>query len=95
MECLLKPSYGFKLEDKVFEKQKKLLQMAFVFSLIWSVGASFYDQFRDTFDQQIRKVLVNSNIPHSDNVYGFYIDPEQEAFMPWMDLAPEFMYISN
>jgi len=95
MECLLKPSYGFKLEDKVFEKQKKLLQMAYVLSLIWSVGASFYDQFRDTFDQQIRKVLVNSNIPHSDNVYGFYIDPEQEAFMPWMDLAPEFMYISN
>jgi hypothetical protein len=79
------------MSQKVYDKQKKLLHMGFVFSLIWSVGASFYDRHRDAFDQQIRKVLVNSNIPHSDNVYGFYIDPESESFMPWMDLAPEFM----
>lgn len=50
MECLLKPSYGYKFHDKPFEKQKKFLHMGFVFSLIWSIGASFYDRYRDAFD---------------------------------------------
>lgn len=31
------------------------------------------------------------NIPHSDSVYGFYIDPVEIQFLPWMNKAPEFL----
>lgn len=43
MECLLKPSYGFK-EDQTLENQKKYYQICFVFSLVWSIGVVCYDK---------------------------------------------------
>lgn len=58
MECLMKPNYGFKYDTSPFDKQKKYNQIAFVFSLIWSLGTTFYDQHQDVFDQQIRKVIL-------------------------------------
>jgi hypothetical protein len=91
MECLLKPSYGWDFESQAPEKVKKYLQYGFVFSLIWSVGANFYENYQDHFDMIIRKVFTTWNIPHSDSVYGFFIDPKEVTYLPWMDKAPEFM----
>jgi dynein heavy chain, axonemal len=88
---MLKPSYGFK-DNQAFDKVKKYYQTSFVFALIWSIGTTCYERYQDAFDQQIRKVFGNANIPHSDTVYGFYVDPVDSAFMPWMDKAPEFVW---
>jgi len=56
MECVMKPSYGFK-PDQAFEKTKKYYQLCFVFSLVWSIGTVFYDKHQDSFDILIRKVF--------------------------------------
>ncbi len=79
LECLFKPSYGFKFEISA-EKLKKYHQICFVFSLVWSLGAVFYEKHHDAFDILIRKVYNNINVPHSDSVYGFFIDPLEIQF---------------
>lgn len=37
-------------------------------------------------------MFASTNVPHSDTVYGFFIDPVEIQFLPWMDKSPEFIY---
>ena len=36
------------------------------------------------------QVYTAMNVPHSDSVYGFFVDPLETQFLPWMQKAPEF-----
>ena len=58
-----------------------LVEMYFVFSLIWSLGASVDENGRKEFDLLIREIY--SQMPARDTVYEYYVDHVNKAWKPW------------
>lgn len=63
-----------------------MIEMYFVFCLIWSVGATLTDEGRKRFDMFIRE--KDSSLPGNDTVYELYIDGKKKIWQPWEDKLP-------
>ncbi|XP_078792424.1 dynein axonemal heavy chain 2 isoform X2 [Oryzias latipes] len=70
------------------EKQGRLVELCFVFSLIWSVCASVDEDGRRKMDKFLRE--MEGTFPFEDTVYEYYVDPNREAWVPFEDKVPKF-----
>ena len=69
--------------EKNDENYWLLLEKWFVFSLIWSVGASVDEQGRDAIDICVRD--IESGFPHSGLIYDYYVNIEKKEWVAWSE----------
>ena len=62
------------------------IEKLFVFSLIWSVGATLEEQSRRELDILLRD--IEPMFPHANTVYEYHVSPEKKDFSPWEDFIP-------
>lgn len=76
------------------ENFKKALPQLFIFSLIWSVGATADKPGRGYFDTWLRFELESSpypiGIPQGGLVYDYFFNPDLKVWANWMTIAPDF-----
>ena len=59
------------------------IEKIFVFSLIWSVGATLQEHSRRELDILLRD--IEPMFPHANTVYEYHVRPEKKDFSPWDD----------
>ena len=65
------------------EAWSRLLEMWFLFALIWSFGGSLTEEARRHFDMFLRE--IEGQFPSKDTVYEYYVDVEKRKWAPWED----------
>lgn len=85
------------LYDSVFANTKKAdeedlsnflnyVEKIFVFSLIWSVGATLVEQSRREIDMLLRD--IEPMFPHANTVYEYYVNPDKKDYDSWEFFIP-------
>lgn len=69
--------------DKNDDAYWLLLEKWFVFSLVWSVGATVDEQGRDAIDTCVRD--IESGFPHSGYIYDYYVNVEKKEWVNWAE----------
>ena len=102
MDSMVKPHIRVEGEDPLTaEELKKLADIVgslFLFSMVWSVGASCDKEGRLKFDKFIRetvalrcsKMVKPFMPPDSESVYEWCFDQESLEWVHWMDTIPPF-----
>eukprot|EP00741_Cyanophora_paradoxa_P012299 tig00000169_g11885.t1 len=97
--CMLvpftKPAHGHEEVDKaLLDKLSGLLEPLFVFSLIWSLGATCDAEGRRQFSQWLRERMRDAAakmlLPPRGLVYDYCIDYQKSQWVGWMETIPEF-----
>ena len=99
LECQLQPFIpreGRDVEEEEIALVKKHIEPMFIFSLIWSVGATTDKAGRQKFNQYLRLLLHQSNIkepiPERGSVYDYTYDLKNETWRGWMDGAELYQF---
>ncbi|CAF0762898.1 unnamed protein product [Adineta steineri] len=72
----------------------RLIEMWFVFCLIWSIGASVDDEGRKKIDIIFRE--TEGTFPNKDTVFEFYVDTTNRTWLHWEEqLKEEWIYNSE
>ncbi|XP_065644391.1 dynein axonemal heavy chain 2 isoform X2 [Hydra vulgaris] len=61
----------------------KMIELWFLFSLIWSVCGSVDEDSRKKIDNLLRD--LDGQFPAKDTVYEYYVDPKQKCWTSWED----------
>ena len=61
----------------------RMIELWFLFSLIWSLGASLDDESRKKFDMFLRE--IEGQFPSKDTVYEYFVDPKKKSWSHWED----------
>lgn len=92
IQSLCKMMDAFLLNEKAYigvdikeknEIYRSLLEKWFVFSLIWTFGATVDEQGRKIIDYNMRD--IDSMFPHSNTVYDYYITNDKNEWLQWED----------
>ncbi|OHT04040.1 Dynein heavy chain family protein [Tritrichomonas foetus] len=71
------------------EQENLVFERIFLFSLIWSFGASLNEEGRVTFDAFIKdltsKLGAKSHFPPKFTVFDYYVDLQKFSWLPWCD----------
>jgi dynein heavy chain len=85
-----------KVSSKSEDIQLALLRKVFVFSLVWSIGASISGSDWEKFDEFFREFMsengLNSGMSNSGMLYDYWVDFEEVEFQNWAKIVPEFKY---
>ena len=73
------PAHG--LDPKDEEHYADMLELTFVYCLVWSVGASLDDESRKKFDAFVRE--NDNRVPSKDTVYEYFVDAKAKEWVPW------------
>ncbi|KAI9356982.1 dynein heavy chain and region D6 of dynein motor-domain-containing protein [Zopfochytrium polystomum] len=68
------------------ETDLKLVEMWFIFSVIWAIGGSLTDESRRKFDMFMRE--IEGLFPSKDTVYEYSVDKQTKTWVPWEDKLP-------
>lgn len=79
LTCTLTPSNGVKDGHEAY---LKLIEFWFIFSLIWSIGATVEQEDRIKIDGFIRK-RTSFSLPPLNTVYDYYINAEKQEWTLW------------
>lgn len=83
-------------QDQVIPDEKFLgsLEPLFVFSLVWSVGATCRDNDRSRFNAFVRNEMTanatSPPFPATGLVYDYVYSVEKQEWQKWMDTVPEY-----
>jgi dynein heavy chain len=69
--------------DKNDDAYWMFMEKWFVFSVIWSIGATVDEAGRDTLDNCIRE--IETGFPHSGLVYDYFVNIEKKDWASWSD----------
>lgn len=83
-DAIATPENGVDPEDADF--YNRMIELWFLFSLIWSLGGSLTDDSRKRFDMFLRE--IEGQFPSKDTVYEYYVDKQNKAWAPWEDKLP-------
>lgn len=61
----------------------KMVDMCFLFCMIWSVCASVDEAGRKRIDNFVRE--LEGSIPHKDTVYEYFVDSKAKTWSHWED----------
>ncbi|KAL0236923.1 hypothetical protein PCE1_000320 [Barthelona sp. PCE] len=64
----------------------RLIEMYFVFSLIWTLGASLDAKSRKNFDMFLR--TIDGQFPPTDTVYDYHVDNRKTSWTSWTEFFP-------
>ena len=67
------------------EGYNKMLEMYFIFSVIWSLGGSLTDESRKRFDMFLRE--IEGLFPSKDTVYEYFVDKQKKSWAHWEEKA--------
>lgn len=68
------------------DAQLKLVEMWFVFGIVWSLGCNMANEARKEFDMFVRS--IDGMFPSRDLVYDYCVDGVKLQWIPWTDLVP-------
>jgi dynein heavy chain len=77
--ALATPENGVNPEDP--EHYLRMVELWFLFSMIWSICASVDEQSRKKMDNYIRE--LEGQFPSKDTVYEYYVDVKQKGWTLW------------
>lgn len=68
----------------------RMIELWFLFSLIWSLGASLDEESRKRLDMFLRE--IDGQFPSKDTVFEYYVDPKKKGWASWEDKVydPDF-----
>ena len=81
LDILATPTNGVNPADQ--ETFERTLELWFIFSLIWSVGASVDDDSRKKMDNFLRE--LEGQFPAKDTVFEYCVDVKSHNWAPWED----------
>jgi dynein heavy chain len=58
-----------------------MIEMTFLFALIWSVGATLDEDSRKKFDMFLKE--LDGRFPTNDTIYEYWLDPKAKAWASW------------
>eukprot|EP00767_Chilomastix_cuspidata_P003879 gnl/Chilomastix_cuspidata/4008.p1 GENE.gnl/Chilomastix_cuspidata/4008~~gnl/Chilomastix_cuspidata/4008.p1 ORF type:complete len:4809 (-),score=800.22 gnl/Chilomastix_cuspidata/4008:14-12793(-) len=59
----------------------RIVEMYFLFTVIWSVGGSLDDQSRKKFDYFVRE--IDGQFPSHETVFEYNVDPQRKQWVKW------------
>jgi dynein heavy chain len=71
---------GVKAEEDTYAR---MIELWFLFSLIWSLGGSLVDASRRSFDMFLRE--IEGQFPSKDTVYEYVVDKQKKTWVSWED----------
>ncbi|XP_064181287.1 dynein axonemal heavy chain 2 [Anguilla rostrata] len=80
-DALATPENGVMPSDT--EHYGRMVELWFLFSLIWSVCASVDEDGRKIMDNYLRE--IEGTFPNKDTIYEYYIDPKNKSWAPFED----------
>ncbi|KAL5251273.1 hypothetical protein ACHWQZ_G016836 [Mnemiopsis leidyi] len=80
-DCLATVENGVNPKDE--ENHQKMVELWFLFSMIWSVCCTVTGESRKIMDNFIRE--LEGQFPSKDTVYEYYIDVKQKFWVLWED----------
>ncbi|GLE01654.1 hypothetical protein PINS_up010488 [Pythium insidiosum] len=97
LDCFLAPLKRDEKKDVKLERLayfQRNIESLFLFSLIWSVGATGNDAGRVRFDAFLRHETIGNNVkkllPDGGLIYDYAFEQVKEAWVPWLDTIPKF-----
>lgn len=91
-DTLATPENGVDIMDG--ENYATMVQYWFVFSVIWSIGASVDEAGRKSIDTFIRE--LDGTFPNKDSIYEYWVDAKQNTWASFEDkLEKSWRYPSN
>jgi dynein heavy chain len=64
----------------------RMLELWFLFSLIWSIGGNLTSESRKSFDSFLRE--IEGQFPSQDTVFEYYVDKANKTWALWEDKLP-------
>jgi len=80
-DALATENNGVTTEDSDVDTYVHMIDLNFLFALIWSVGATLTDGSRKRFDMFLRE--KDSRFPANDTVFEFFVDGKKKQWQPW------------
>lgn len=68
------------------ESYPKMVELWFLFSIIWSFGGALVDDSRKKFDMFLRE--IEGQFPSKDTVYEYVVDKQNKGWASWEDKLP-------
>ncbi|KAJ3375748.1 Dynein heavy chain 2, axonemal [Allomyces arbusculus] len=65
----------------------RVIEMWFLFSVIWAVGGPLRDTSRNKFDMFLRE--IDGQFPSKDTVYEYFVAEDKEAWLLWETRLPD------
>ena len=88
LECLIVPA------NIPIDGPKELYELYFVFACIWAYGSAlYYDgtlDYRAEFSKWWQNEFKTVKFPPNGTVFDFYVDPQQQEMVPWVQRVPKF-----
>ena len=82
--CNLFDAFGTKengIDPQGEEFFSRMIEMWFLFAVIWSIGSSVDEDGRKRLDAYIRE--LEGTFPNKDTVYEYYVDTKQRTWVQW------------
>uniref|UniRef100_A0A8C6DTU3 Dynein axonemal heavy chain 2 n=1 Tax=Moschus moschiferus TaxID=68415 RepID=A0A8C6DTU3_MOSMO len=83
--ALATPENGVNPADS--ENFVSMVELTFVFSMIWSVCASVDEEGRKKIDSYLRE--IEGTFPNKDTVYEYFVDPKMRSWTSFEDKLPK------
>ncbi|KAF7643353.1 hypothetical protein LDENG_00241200, partial [Lucifuga dentata] len=91
-DSLATPTNGVNLSDT--ENVGQMVELWFIFSLIWSICASVDEDSRKKVDKFLRE--MEGSFPIKDTIYEYYVDPKIKNWVSFEDKLPkDWRYASD
>ncbi|KAI8915474.1 dynein heavy chain and region D6 of dynein motor-domain-containing protein [Powellomyces hirtus] len=74
------------VDPKDGDSYSRMIELWFLFSVIWALGGSLTDDSRKRFDMFLRE--IEGQFPSKDTVYEYYVDKQNKGWAPWEDKLP-------
>ncbi|KAJ3206517.1 Dynein heavy chain 2, axonemal [Entophlyctis luteolus] len=65
------------------DSYSRMIELWFLFSVIWSLGGTLTDESRKKFDMFLRE--IDGQFPSKDTVYEYLVDKQTKSWVPWED----------
>ena len=92
---LLQPRFGLSLTELCFlfrvcrtkvdvtdaDNFPKMVELWFMFSMIWSICCSVDEDGRKKIDAYLRE--IDGSFPNKDSVYEYYVEPKTRSWIHW------------
>ncbi|KAJ3242061.1 Dynein heavy chain 2, axonemal [Chytriomyces hyalinus] len=80
-DALATPENGVDVSDQ--DTYPRMIELWFLFSVIWSLGGSLTDESRKRFDMFLRE--IEGQFPSKDTVYEYLVDKQNKSWAAWED----------
>ncbi|KAJ3024564.1 UNVERIFIED_CONTAM: Dynein heavy chain 2, axonemal [Siphonaria sp. JEL0065] len=64
----------------------RMIELWFLYSVIWSLGGTLTEESRKTFDMFLRE--IEGQFPSKDTVYEYLVDKQNKSWAAWEDKLP-------